>query len=110
MRLTILYKPGCGDRPWLIKREGGAYEQHAHLHTKKDALRVRQIIDAGKYPYCKEYKVAVQQLLTEEEFKRLHKSRDTSTHKKGRGSITPVCNLKGLRIDLRASEKFVMDI
>ena len=73
MQLTILYKPGCGDRPWLIKREGGAYEQHAHLHTKKDALRVRQIIDAGKYPYCREFKTAVQRLLSEEEFKRLHK-------------------------------------
>lgn len=73
MRLSILYKPGCGDRPWLIKREDGSYEQHAHMHTKKDALRVRQIIDAGKYPYCREYKTAVQRLLTEEEFKRLHK-------------------------------------
>lgn len=73
MRLSILYKPGCGDRPWLIKREGGSYDQHAHMHTKKDALRVRQIIDAEKYPYCKEYKTAVQRLLSEEEFKKLHK-------------------------------------
>lgn len=83
MRLTIMYKPGCGDRPWLIKREGGAYEQHAHLHTKKDALRVRQIIDAGKYPYCKEYKIAVRRLLNEKEFKKLHKKQRYFNSQKG---------------------------
>lgn len=83
MRLTIQYKPGCGDRPWLIKREGGVYEQHAHLHTQKDALRVRQIIDSGKYPYCKGYKIAVRRLLTEEEFKNLHKKQRYLNSQKG---------------------------
>ena len=32
-----------------------------------------KLIDAGKYPYCKDYKMAMQRLLTEEEFKRLRK-------------------------------------
>nr|DAL69736.1 MAG TPA: hypothetical protein [Caudoviricetes sp.] len=83
MQLTILYKPGCGDRPWLIKREGGNYEQHAHMHTKKDAETVRRIVDAGKYPYCKEYKIAAQRLLTEEEFKRLQKKQRYFNSQKG---------------------------
>lgn len=83
MQLSILYKPGCGDRPWLIKREDGIYEHHAHMHTKKNALRVRQIIDAGKYPYCREYKIAVQRLLTEEEFKKLQKRQRYFNSQKG---------------------------
>ena len=53
------------------------------MHTKKDALRVRQIIDACKYPYCKEYKVAVQRLLSKEEFKRLHKKQRYYNSQKG---------------------------
>ncbi|ERT60648.1 hypothetical protein HMPREF1253_0044 [Peptoniphilus sp. BV3C26] len=54
-------------------RVGGKYEQHAHLKTKTDALKVRNLIDVGKYPYCKDYKIAMQRLLTEEEFKKLDK-------------------------------------
>ena len=83
MQLTILYKPGCGDRPWLIKREGGSYDQHAHMHTKKDALNVRRLVDAGKYPHCREYKTAIQRLLSEEEFKRLHKKQRYFNPQKG---------------------------
>lgn len=83
MWLTILYKPGCDDRPWLIKREGGSYDQHAHMHTKKDAETVRRIVDAGKYPYCREYKTAIQRLLSEEEFKRLHKKQRYFNSQKG---------------------------
>lgn len=73
MKLSIKYKPKCFDRPWLIKREGGAYKQHAHLKTRKDAEKVRRLIDIGKYPYCKDFKIAMQRLLTEEEFKKLDK-------------------------------------
>lgn len=61
------------ERPWLLKRVGGSYEQHAHFFTRKDAQKVRRLIDQNKYPYSKEYKTAMQRILTEEEFKKLHK-------------------------------------
>lgn len=61
------------DRPWLLKREGGKYEQHAHFFTKKEAIKCRQLIDNGRYPRNKKYKIAMQRLLTEEEFKKLDK-------------------------------------
>lgn len=73
MNLIIKFKPRCDERPWLIVREGGEYEQHAHLRTKKEALKVRNLIDRWVYPYNKNYKIAVQRLLTEEEFKSLDK-------------------------------------
>lgn len=73
MKISIKYKPKCEERPWLVVRVGGSYEQHAHLKTKTDALKVRNLIDVGKYPYCKDYKIAMQRLLTEEEFKKLDK-------------------------------------
>lgn len=73
MNLSIKYCQSCEERPWLIKRDFGEYEQHAHMHTKKDAEKVRSIIDRWVYPYNKKYKIAVQRLLTEEEFKSLDK-------------------------------------
>ena len=72
MKLTIK-KLNIPERPWLIVRGGGEYRQHAHLRTKKDAERVRNLVDCGRYPYCKDYKIAMQRLLTEEEFKKLKK-------------------------------------
>jgi len=73
LNLIIKFKPRCDERPWLIVREGGEYSQHAHLRTKKEALKVRNLIDRWVYPYNKNYKIAVQRLLTEEEFKSLDK-------------------------------------
>lgn len=73
MKLDIKYKPTCKERPWLIVRAGGEYEQHAHMHTKKEAMLVRNIIDRWVYPYNKNLKIAVRRLLTEEEFKSLDK-------------------------------------
>ena len=72
MELTIKYYPKLPKRKWLLKREGGAYEQHAHFLCKKDAENVRRLIDGNKYPYNKKYKIAMQ-ILTEEEFKKLNK-------------------------------------
>ncbi len=57
----------------MLIREGGSYDQHAHFLCKKDALNVRKLIDSGKYPYNKKYKIAMQRILTEEEFKKLNK-------------------------------------
>ena len=73
MKIRIVYKPKCCDRPWLLVRENGKYSQHAHMKTKSDAINVRTLIDSGKYPYKKEFKIAMQRLLTEEEFKKLKK-------------------------------------
>ena len=73
MKIIIKYKPCCEERPWLVVRENGEYKQHAHLRTKKEALKVRNLIDRWLYPYNKNYKMAVKRLLTEEEFKSLDK-------------------------------------
>lgn len=73
MKISIKYKPRCEERPWLIAVEGGEYSQHAHMRTRDDALRVRALIDAWRYPYCREYKTAMLRLLGEEEFKTLKK-------------------------------------
>lgn len=72
MKLSIIYYPKM-DRPWLLKREHGSYEQHAHFFTKKEAKKCRTLIDANKYPREEKYKIAMQRLLTEEEFKKLNK-------------------------------------
>ena len=49
MKLSIIYLPNL-HRPWLLKREHGEYEQHAHFFTKKEALCCRKLIDANKFP------------------------------------------------------------
>ncbi|MDO5714340.1 MAG: hypothetical protein Q4Q07_07900 [Tissierellia bacterium] len=71
MKLTIRYIGGY-ERPWLIKREYGKYEQHAHM-LKKDAEKVRDIIDSWEYPYNLRYRTAIKRLLSEEEYKTLRK-------------------------------------
>ena len=73
MNISIKYLQSCCPRPWLVKRENGTYEQHAHMRTKKDALMVRRLIDAGNYPYSKEYEVAMRRLLYKDEFNCLNK-------------------------------------
>ena len=72
MKLTIKYYPKLPKRKWILIREGGAYEQHAHFLCKKDGENVRRLIDSNKYPYNKKYKLAMQRILTEE-FKKLRK-------------------------------------
>lgn len=73
MKLTIRYYPKLPKRKRILIRVGGAYEQHAHFLCKKDAENVRRLIDTNKYPYNKKYKLAMQRILTEEEFKKLRK-------------------------------------
>lgn len=72
MKLSIVYLSNL-DRPWLLRREHGEYEQHAHFYTKKEALCCRKLIDAKKFPREEKYRIAMQRLLTEEEYKRLNK-------------------------------------
>ena len=73
MKLSIKFKPRCDERPWLLVRVGGEYSQHAHLKSKSDCIKVRHLIDINKYPYNKDFKIAMKRLLTEEEFKKLDK-------------------------------------
>ena len=58
-------------RPWLLKREGGEYRQHAHLKTKEDAERVRDLILQGRKAPCRDYRIAMQRILTVEEYDQL---------------------------------------
>ena len=75
MKLSIRYKPRCIDRPWLIKRVKGKYGQHAHMKSKKDALKLRNLLDKNLMPYSEDFKVAAKRLLTDKEFKRLENSK-----------------------------------
>lgn len=72
MKLSIIYFENL-ERPWLLKREDGEYEQHCHFKTKKDAHRIKHLIEINKYPGKKDEKYAMQRILTEEEFKKLDK-------------------------------------
>ena len=60
-------------RPWLLKREHGKHEQHAHFYTKKEATKCRIFIDKKIYPREKKYLIAMKRILTEEEYKKLNK-------------------------------------
>lgn len=83
MKLTIKHYPKLPKRKWMLIREGGAYEQHANFLCKKDAENVRKLIDSNRYPYNKKYKIAMQRILTEEEFKKLKKKQKYINVNKG---------------------------
>ncbi|WP_100065123.1 hypothetical protein [Miniphocaeibacter massiliensis] len=83
MNLSIIHTPKL-ERPYLLKREHGEYKQHAHFHTREMAEKCRRLIDNNKYPYSKELKIAVQRILTEEEFKKLNKKERYYNVNKGR--------------------------
>lgn len=74
MKLSIRYKPRCYDRPWLIKRVNGKYGQHAHMRRKKDAVKLRNLLDKNLLPYSEEFKIAAKRLLSEKEYKKLESS------------------------------------
>ena len=74
MKLSIRYKPRCFDRPWLIKRVNGKYGQHAHMRRKKDAVKLRNLLDKNLMPYSEEFKIAARRLLSEKEYKKLENS------------------------------------
>lgn len=74
MKLSIRYKPRCDERPWLLVRVGGEYSQHAHLKTKKDAVKLRNLLDKNLMPYSEEFKTAARRLLSEKEYKKLENS------------------------------------
>ena len=69
-------------RPWLIYREGGRYDQHAHCETKEDAQRIKKLIACRRYPQKPRHRIAVERLLTEEEIRQLN--RKPRYHRPGR--------------------------
>lgn len=71
MRLSIKFKPKCEERPWLLVRVGGEYEQHAHMKSKKDAVKLRNLLDRNLMPYSDDFKIAAKRLLTDKEYKKL---------------------------------------
>lgn len=82
MKLSIYHYPKM-ERCWLLKREHGKYSQHAHFHTKKEALLCRKLITQKKYPRERKYKYAIQRILSEEEFKMLNKKQKYYNVQKG---------------------------
>lgn len=74
MKLSIIYKPRCFDRPWLIKRVNGKYGQHAHMRRKKDDVKLRNLLDKNLMHYSEEFKTAARRLLSEKEYKKLENS------------------------------------
>ncbi|MCI5643099.1 MAG: hypothetical protein MR285_03195 [Peptoniphilus sp.] len=74
MKLSIRYKPRCYDRPWLIKRVNGKYGQHAHMRRKKDAVKLRNLLDKNLMPYGDKFKIAAKRLLSGKKYKKLESS------------------------------------
>ena len=94
MNLSIIFL-GNLERPWLLRREEGEYEQHSHFFTKKDAEKCRRLIDNSIYPYSKDYKKAMQRILTEEEFKKLRKKPRYYNPNKGIKGVRWLIKAKG---------------
>lgn len=82
MNLSIIYYPKM-ERQWLLKREGGEYEQHANFFTREEALLCRKLIDLNKYPREKKYQRAMRRILTEKEYKQLKKKQRYYNANKG---------------------------
>ncbi|WP_138159615.1 hypothetical protein [Peptoniphilus catoniae] len=72
MVLEIRYLKNL-ERPWLIKRADGDYSQHSHMKRKKDVEKVKHLIEIKKYPDNKDQRIAMERLLTEDEFRSLNK-------------------------------------
>ena len=54
MKLSIIFIPYM-TRCWMLKRDYGEYEQHAHFYSEKDAKKCRRYIDRNKYPKEKKF-------------------------------------------------------
>ena len=72
MKLSIIEYPKMA-RKWLLKREHGEYNQHAHFFALKEAKQCRELIDNNKYPREKKYIYPMQRILTKKEFQQLKK-------------------------------------
>ena len=72
MKLSIKYFPHIKDNKWMLIREHGTYDQHAHFSSEKEARQCRKLIDSRSYPRNKKYKIAIKRILTKEEFSKLN--------------------------------------
>lgn len=72
MNIQIRYIEGY-ERPWLIKRVNGKYEQHAHMRCHRDAVKVRNCINNKRYCKDKDIFNALRRLLTDKEFRELNR-------------------------------------
>lgn len=54
------------------------------IRTISICKRVRRLIDASKYPYNKDYRIAMQRILTKEEWGRLNKKERYFNSNKGK--------------------------
>jgi hypothetical protein len=60
-------------RGYVVKRKGGAYEQHAHLTTMNGCRQLVYYIHHGKLPKSKYLQGSCRRLLTDEEYQQLKK-------------------------------------
>lgn len=85
--IVLLAQPK--NRPYLVRRVNGTYEQHSHMQSKQDCEEIIKLMKANKLPNFKdkelnkEYKVAIERLLTTKEFKRLQKKENYRNINKG---------------------------
>lgn len=70
VNISIIYIKGY-ERPWLIKRVDGKYEQHAHMKYHRDAVKVRNCINNKRCCKDKDIYTALKRLLTKKEFMQL---------------------------------------
>ena len=69
----------CRDRKsqtWVVYREGGEHEQHAHLRSRKSCLLLIKLIKQGTMPRSEYMQGSVRRLLTDQEVAALHKPKD----------------------------------
>lgn len=61
---------------YIVRRANGEYSQHAHINTHKGCKLLLDCIHKNKLPKSQYLKGSAKRLLTEEEYKRLRKSKD----------------------------------
>lgn len=62
------------ERPWLVRRKDGEYEEHAHFTSEESAKDLQKKLNAKKYPNDKEGVEAINRILTPEEKAQLKKT------------------------------------
>lgn len=72
------------ERPYLIKRVNGEWDQHAHLCRKKDIKKLKGYIIRNELPDDKELRTAMWRLMTAKEFKGLKRKQKYYNRQNGR--------------------------
>lgn len=61
------------EKPYLLKRVNGTYDQHCHFEEEQHALDCIRVIQNGLRPKDKNQANQIKRLLTDKEFLRLNK-------------------------------------